>query len=53
VDLPSFERRRRRAVGRDGALLRLESSGIPVAVVRRGDDLGAALGPTLEGVAHG
>jgi uncharacterized protein (DUF58 family) len=53
VELPSFERRKRRAVGADGAALRLESSGIPVAVVRRGDDLSAVLGPTLEGAAHG
>jgi uncharacterized protein (DUF58 family) len=53
VELPSFERRRHRAVDADGAALRLESSGIPVAVVRRGDDLGAVLGPTLEGAAHG
>ena len=53
VDLPSFERRRRRAVGADGAMLRLESTGIPVAIVRRGDDLAAILGPTLEGAAHG
>jgi uncharacterized protein (DUF58 family) len=53
VDLPSFEGRRRRALGAEGAVLRLESAGVPVAVVRRGDDLGAALGPTLEGAAHG
>jgi uncharacterized protein (DUF58 family) len=53
VDLPSFQGRRRRPVGANGALLRLESSGIPVAVVRRGDELGAVLGPTLEGAAHG
>ena len=53
VDLPSFERRRRRAVGADGAMLRLESTGIPVAIVRRGDDLAAILGPSLEGAAHG
>jgi uncharacterized protein (DUF58 family) len=53
VDLPSFERRPRPAVGIENALLRLEAAGIPVAVLRRGDDLGAVLGPTLEGVAHG
>ena len=53
VDLPSFEGRRRRAVGAAGATLRLESAGIPVAVVRRGDELAATLGPTLEGTAHG
>lgn len=53
VDLPSFERRSRRAVGIEGAALRLDAAGVPVAVVRRGDDLGAVLGATLEGVAHG
>jgi uncharacterized protein (DUF58 family) len=53
VELPTFERRGRRAVGADGAMLRLESSGIPVALVRSGDDLSAVLGPTLEGAAHG
>jgi uncharacterized protein (DUF58 family) len=53
VDLPSFEGRRRRAVGVEGAALRLESAGVAVAVVRRGDDLGAVLGATLEGAAHG
>jgi uncharacterized protein (DUF58 family) len=53
VDLPSFEGRRGAAVGMQGAMLRLESAGVPVAMLRRGDDLGAALGPTLEGVAHG
>jgi uncharacterized protein (DUF58 family) len=53
VELPSFEGRRRRPLDANGALLRLESSGIPVAVVRRGDELGAVLGPTLEAAAHG
>jgi uncharacterized protein (DUF58 family) len=53
VDLPSFERRQRRAVGIDAAALRLEAAGVPVAVLRRGDDLGAVLGASLEGVAHG
>ena len=53
VDLPSFERRSRRAVGIEGAALRLDAAGVPVAVVRRGDNLGAVLGATLEGVAHG
>jgi uncharacterized protein (DUF58 family) len=53
VDLPSFEGRRRRAVGVDGAVLRLESAGVPVAVMRRGDEIGAVLGATFEGVAHG
>jgi uncharacterized protein (DUF58 family) len=53
VDLPSFEGRQRRAVGVDGAVLRLESAGVPVAVVRRGDEIGAVLGATFEGVAHG
>jgi uncharacterized protein (DUF58 family) len=53
VDLPSFERRQRRALGIDAAALRLEAAGVPVAVLRRGDDLGAVLGASLEGVAHG
>lgn len=53
VDLPSFEGRRRRAAGVEGAALRLESAGVPVAVVRRGDDLGAVLGATPKGAAHG
>jgi uncharacterized protein (DUF58 family) len=53
VDLPSFESRRGGAVGVQGATLRLESAGVPVAVLRRGDDLSTVLGPTLEGVAHG
>jgi uncharacterized protein (DUF58 family) len=53
VDLPSFERRQRRAFGIDAAALRLEAAGVPVAVLRRGDDLGAVLGASLEGVAHG
>ncbi len=54
VDLPSFQGRRRRAVGVEAATLRLESAGVPVAVLRRGDDLGAVLGPAVEGgAAHG
>jgi uncharacterized protein (DUF58 family) len=53
VDLPSFERRQRRALGIDAAALRLEAAGVPVAVLRRGDDLGAVLGASLEGVALG
>ena len=52
VELPSFDGRNG-AVGVQGAMLRLESAGVPVAILRRGDDLGVALGPTLEGVAHG
>jgi uncharacterized protein (DUF58 family) len=53
IDLPSFDGRRGGAVGTQGAMLRLESAGVPVAMLRRGDDLATALGPTLEGVAHG
>jgi uncharacterized protein (DUF58 family) len=53
VDLPSFERRRRRATGVESAVLRLEAAGISVAVVRRGDDLARVLGTTAEGAAVG
>jgi uncharacterized protein (DUF58 family) len=53
VDLPSFERRSRRAAGLESAVLRLEAAGIPVAVVRRGDDLAAILATTSEGAAVG
>ena len=50
VDAASFGGRPRPEPG----LLRLQSAGIAVAVVRRGDDLAAALtGGTLRGVAHG
>jgi hypothetical protein len=53
VDLPSFERRGRRAAGVESAVLRLEAAGISVAVVRRGDDLARVLGTTAEGAAVG
>jgi uncharacterized protein (DUF58 family) len=49
VELPSFASNQRPAVGVDAAVLRLESSGIPVARLRRGDELGGVLGATLEG----
>jgi uncharacterized protein (DUF58 family) len=49
VDLPSFGSDERRAVGVDGAALRLEAAGIPVARLRRGDDLAGVLGASLEG----
>jgi uncharacterized protein (DUF58 family) len=49
VDLPSFGSDERRAVGVDGAALRLEAAGIPVAYLRRGDDLAGVLGASLEG----
>jgi uncharacterized protein (DUF58 family) len=49
VDLPSFEVGNRRAVGLDAAALRLDAAGIPVARVRRGDDLAGVLGASLEG----
>jgi uncharacterized protein (DUF58 family) len=51
VDLPSFDGRGGRSVEIDAAILRLEASGIPVARLRRGDDLGSVLGATLEGAA--
>ena len=49
VELPSFGARERRAVGVEAAVLRLESVGIPVATLRRDDDLAGVLGATLEG----
>ena len=53
VDLPSFGGRERRAAGVEGAVLRLEAAGIPVAVFRRGDDLYAVLTAATERIAHG
>jgi uncharacterized protein (DUF58 family) len=53
VDLPSFEDRRGRAAGIEAAVLRLEAAGMPVAVVRRVDDLGAVLAAAMERVALG
>jgi len=47
VDAASFNGARRRA---EPLLLRLQTAGVPVAIVRAGDDLGAALegGPVVE-----
>jgi uncharacterized protein (DUF58 family) len=53
VDAASFVGRRRASVGTDAAILRLESAGIAVAVLRRGDDLEAVLGGAESAVAHG
>jgi len=51
VDAPSFAGRPSQAVP---GLLRLAASGVPVAVLRRGDDLAATLdGARSEAVAHG
>jgi uncharacterized protein (DUF58 family) len=50
VDLPSFGRNGR-STEIDAAVLRLEAAGIPVARLRRGDDLAAVLGASLEGAA--
>jgi uncharacterized protein (DUF58 family) len=47
VDLPTFEGRDKRSVDVDAAILRLEAAGIPVARLRRGDDLASVLGETL------
>jgi uncharacterized protein (DUF58 family) len=49
VDAASFNGARRRA---EPLLLRLQTAGVPVAIVRAGDDLGAALegGPVAEAV---
>ena len=46
VDAASFNGARRRA---EPLLLRLQTAGVPVAIVRAGDDLGAALegGPVV------
>ena len=49
VDLPSFESDDRRTVGLDAAALRLDAAGIPVARLRRGDELAGVLGASLEG----
>jgi uncharacterized protein (DUF58 family) len=51
VDLPSFDGRGGRSIDVDAGILRLEAAGIPVARLRRGDDLGSVLGATLEGAA--
>jgi uncharacterized protein (DUF58 family) len=48
VELPSFDARERPARGVDAAVLRLEAAGIPVARLRRGNDLAGVLGQTLE-----
>ena len=53
VDAATFAGRRRASVGSEAAILRLESAGIAVAVLRRGDDLEAVLGGTESAVAHG
>ena len=53
VDAPSFGPQEAAPV-RDPALLRLQASGVPVAVVRRGDDLAAKLSGLAEALAsHG
>jgi uncharacterized protein (DUF58 family) len=50
VDAGSFARRPRRP---EPALLRLQAAGVPIAVVRHGDDLAAALGGVGAGeIAH-
>jgi uncharacterized protein (DUF58 family) len=49
VDLPSFGSDDRRTVGLDAAALRLDAAGIPVARLRRGDELAGVLGGSLEG----
>jgi uncharacterized protein (DUF58 family) len=50
VDSASFAGAPRR---RDPSLLRLQSAGVPLAVIRLGDDLGAVLGgQALAGAAH-
>ena len=67
VDVPLADRLIQRALSRRGVsvvyveavpgpapqLLRLQAAGIPVAVIRRGDDLAAALaGPQLRAMTH-
>jgi hypothetical protein len=52
VDAPTFGTRAAPSVQPE--LLRLQAAGVPVAVLRRGDDLAAKLGPPRTGVAaHG
>ncbi|MDP9491318.1 MAG: DUF58 domain-containing protein [Actinomycetota bacterium] len=53
VDAPSFAGRPAAGAGADAAVLRLEAAGVPVAVLRRGDDLEGVLGPVENAVAHG
>jgi uncharacterized protein (DUF58 family) len=53
VDAPNFAEARRRPPGPDAGILRLEGAGIPVAVLRRGDDLEGVLSPAEAGIAHG
>jgi uncharacterized protein (DUF58 family) len=50
VDAPTFAGRR---PSREPGLLRLQASGVPVAVVRRGDDLRFVLGTAMRGEAAG
>ena len=52
VEAPSFTGQRRRGAP-DASVLRLQAAGIPVAVVRRGDDLQGILGAGEAAVAHG
>ena len=49
VDLASYGSADRGAVGVQAAALRLDAAGIPVARLRRGDDLAGVLGASLEG----
>jgi len=49
VDLASYGSGDRRAIGVDAAALRLDAAGIPVARLRRGDDLAGVLGASVEG----
>ena len=52
VDAASFARPERREP--EPLLLRLQATGIPLTIVRKGDDLGERLGPpTREGAAYG
>jgi uncharacterized protein (DUF58 family) len=53
VDASTFAGRRRRASTPDPGVLRLEAAGVPVAVLRRGDDLEGVLGQPEAGAAHG
>jgi uncharacterized protein (DUF58 family) len=53
VEAPTFAGRRKSALGSDAAVLRLESAGVPVAVLRRGDSLEGVLSGPESAVAHG
>jgi uncharacterized protein (DUF58 family) len=52
VDAATFASKGSSGAGREPALLRLQAAGVAVAVIRRGDDLAAALGAAAPEAAH-